>query len=891
MKKIILSIISIIITFTAIGQNIKGYYVEAVGKLEAKRAFVINLDTFYATTQLSGIDTILATKDYVDSRIIDTLATDINRANFIDFIENYSNGGTGFVPYTGATTDVNLGVYDLRADKIGIGVAVGTNEKLKVRLNNATKYSALIENSGSGHGVKIAAGSGSSDILLSMHDYTSGYEYFRFTGNGYFRTPNQTLDPTNVADYGFWYFKDNVPYAYINGNAYDLTATGGGASSPLTKKGDVYTYSTADARLPVGTNGQVLTANSATSTGLQWVTPSSGSSIWTDAGTYAYLNGLENIYLPSNKGLYWRNSTANVTGDNLYTIIPGTGKLDIKYGTTPTTIAEFYSTGTFNILGQLSVGNGAYTLPVGDGTSSQVLTTDGSGTVSWQTPGSGGMTDPMTTRGDLIYRNSSNVTARLPIGTTGKVLTSNGTDVSWQTPSSGFANPMTTLGDLIYGASGGTATRLAGAAGFLKSTGAAAPTWSAVTKADVGLSLVENTALSTWAGSSNITTLGTIATGVWSASAIGATKGGTGQSTYTTGDILVATATNTLGKLSAGTSGYVLKSNGVGVAPSWQVDATGGVAGVTSVTASAPLASSGGTTPNITITTASTSTNGALTSTDWNTFNSKMNGSGTVTSGVFPIYNGTGGKDLAESFLSANLSHGGITNTISTTGVYSATFVNTNNTGGAGLLVKGGVGSSSNIVKFNDYANNARFSINGSGAVFAKSLTVGVTDTVLYWDSTLGEIRRGLKPTATTNGWTDSGTDIVLTTNTDRVVIGSDNASKEEALYVSSSSKNSSINSNNSYYNGIGISSVATGNYGYGIVSSATAIGSVGVAASGVATDLYLNGSGKIMIASFPTAPVSSTATGTTGEVRITADYIYVCTATNTWKRVALSTW
>ena len=45
----------------------------------------------------------------------------------------------------------------------------------------------------------------------------------------------------------------------------------------------------------------------------------------------------------------------------------------------------------------------------------------------------------------------------------------------------------------------------------------------ATTKADVGLGNVENTALSTWAGSSNITTLGTIATGVWQGSAISTT--------------------------------------------------------------------------------------------------------------------------------------------------------------------------------------------------------------------------------------------------------------------------------------------------------------------------------------------------------------------------------
>jgi hypothetical protein len=39
------------------------------------------------------------------------------------------------------------------------------------------------------------------------------------------------------------------------------------------------------------------------------------------------------------------------------------------------------------------------------------------------------------------------------------------------------------------------------------------------------------------------------------------------------------------------------------------------------------------------------------------------------------------------------------------------------------------------------------------------------------------------------------------------------------------------------------------------------------------------------------TAPASASATGTLGEIRIDANYIYICTATNTWKRVAIATW
>jgi len=38
-------------------------------------------------------------------------------------------------------------------------------------------------------------------------------------------------------------------------------------------------------------------------------------------------------------------------------------------------------------------------------------------------------------------------------------------------------------------------------------------------------------------------------------------------------------------------------------------------------------------------------------------------------------------------------------------------------------------------------------------------------------------------------------------------------------------------------------------------------------------------------------APASATAAGTAGDIRYDADYIYVCTATDTWKRAALATW
>lgn len=60
------------------------------------------------------------------------------------------------------------------------------------------------------------------------------------------------------------------------------------------------------------------------------------------------------------------------------------------------------------------------------------------------------------------------------------------------------------------------------------------------------------------AGSSSIVTLGTVTTGTWNASAMGVTYGGTAQTTYAAGDILYASAIDTLAKLAAGTNGHIL---------------------------------------------------------------------------------------------------------------------------------------------------------------------------------------------------------------------------------------------------------------------------------------------------------------------------------------------
>jgi hypothetical protein len=74
--------------------------------------------------------------------------------------------------------------------------------------------------------------------------------------------------------------------------------------------------------------------------------------------------------------------------------------------------------------------------------------------------------------------------------------------------------------------------------------------------------------------------------------------------------------------------------------------------------------------------------------------------------------------------------------------------------------------------------------------------------------------------------------------------------------------------------------------------STSTTTGALTVAGgAGIAGALHVGGQINGLGAVQSGTPASAAATGTAGQIRWDADYIYVCTATNTWKRVAISTW
>jgi hypothetical protein len=107
------------------------------------------------------------------------------------------------------------------------------------------------------------------------------------------------------------YLKDTDVTQYYSGSAW---VTIGGSASPLTTKGDLYGYSTTNARVAVGTNGQVLTADSTAAVGVAWAAPASytqisstsiagaGTSISSIAGTYNKLVLVVQDWYPSTNG-------------------------------------------------------------------------------------------------------------------------------------------------------------------------------------------------------------------------------------------------------------------------------------------------------------------------------------------------------------------------------------------------------------------------------------------------------------------------------------------------------------------------------------------------------------------------------------------------------------
>jgi len=249
------------------------------------------------------------------------------------------------------------------------------------------------------------------------------------------------------------------------GNAGEqLTSNGAGAlptwqsgtTSPLTTKGDLYTFSTVNARLAVGTiNGQILQVNSGAATGLAWST-----------ATY-----------PS-------------TALNAARILRSDGT---NYVDTTSTFADtyaasgfLYANGANNVAGLATANNGVPvtsntgvpSILAGPAATGRVLTSNAAAAPSWSTstfPSVGGAA------GNVLISDGTNYIASTSlwpntVGTAGKILRSDGTTNAYTT--STFADTYA-ANSILYASSANTVAALATSAAAVLTTVASVPTWAA----------------------------------------------------------------------------------------------------------------------------------------------------------------------------------------------------------------------------------------------------------------------------------------------------------------------------------------------------------------------------------------------------------------------------
>lgn len=175
----------------------------------------------------------------------------------------------------------------------------------------------------------------------------------------------------------------------ISKTDYDLFS--GKLTSPLTTKGDLLSRdSTTHVRLPVGTDGYVLKANSATASGLEWGSASiNAGSI---SGVVAIANGGTNSSTALTNGKVMISSAGSIVegvssntakSNNTFVVRDGSGNIAGALGSFDQLALNGAVSGAVNIYAPSTFTSWNMTLPSDDGTSGQFLQTNGSGVTSW----------------------------------------------------------------------------------------------------------------------------------------------------------------------------------------------------------------------------------------------------------------------------------------------------------------------------------------------------------------------------------------------------------------------------------------------------------------------------------------------------------------------------
>lgn len=318
-------------------------------------------------------------------------------------------------------------------------------------------------------------GTSVGDVTYSGFTATVG----QVNGVTYPATPSANTVPVVGAGNAVAY--QQVPIA-AGGTGQSTAAAAFAALSPLTTKGDLSGYATAPARIPVGTDGYVLTADSTQTTGLKWAQVTGTGTVTTVSVVSA--NGLA-------------GTVANATTTPAITLSTTVNGLAKGNGTafSAAVAGTDYVVPSGNITG--TAGNVTGTVAILNG-----------GTGQTTAAGAFGALSPLTTKGDTLAYGTSNT--RLPVGSDATVLTADSTQstgLKWAVPvasitlnTSGVLHPSPVNFSNASGAWSGTlslSTQSANQVFAGPTTGAAAtPTFRAIVPADLpttGLTITQHT--------------------------------------------------------------------------------------------------------------------------------------------------------------------------------------------------------------------------------------------------------------------------------------------------------------------------------------------------------------------------------------------------------------
>jgi hypothetical protein len=437
-------------------------------------------------------------------------------------------------------------------------------------LSNATAigYNAQATSSNS----FVLGGTGSSAVNVGMND-TAPATRLSVVGNAQIGYASGQAAPTNGL--------------IVNGNV------GVGTASPtaaLQLKSGTAAAGTSPLKLTAGTNLTALEAGAiefdgnnlyyTDSTPTRHTLATAGSSGTVNSGSV-------------NQLAYYSSTGSAVSGDANATISNGSLTLGQNASVAGNLVLNGSTSGAITVAPQAVAGTYNFNLPTTAGTSGWLLTSaGGAGAMTWTNPSTlsnvNGVSFPSSgSSGGIPYYSSSS-----SIASSG-ALTANGIVYGGGAGAAPSATAAMTNGQVLIGSNGAAPVPASLTAGTgITITPAAGSITIAPTTGLANNNLLQNTSGSTIAsnsilmsGASGVTSLASPASGVltssgtvpaWSTS-LGATMGGTGQTSYTLGDILYASSTSALSALHAGTATYVLTSNGAGAVPSWQVSSGGGI--------------------------------------------------------------------------------------------------------------------------------------------------------------------------------------------------------------------------------------------------------------------------------------------------------------------------